>query len=398
MRRLLSSLILLATAATAHAGWVSVGGGELFKDTHNPFFLRNVDTVRYCVNIAPTSVSASPATVHTAVQEAIAYWQNEFNKVAQGAGAGQFTLGTQTFTEVPCAAGDDGIQLRFQFGFETLSDMQKQTLGDPTDYVGVAIRTDYDDQLRGKGFIFIASDMGPNSYHHGTDDTLITQAWRHPKLLKYALLHELGHIFGLPHTGSGLMSETFLEQILSIDLAEAFEKTPIESFFAPDGELDFCGFDMMSDSALSWFGAPAEDTCLHLSQQAGGTRWMITSSHPGGPSTALGQLIGGAPDLMDFHVRPAIVLQLMGNTSVFTPSETKFRPFMFGPMFVDMGLPGNFIPVKGTAKPTYLRLTPDTLQVQAADAGGKVQMLLSYFSPIGILLLKDPTPAPGFKE
>lgn len=378
-----------------HAGWTSAGDGKLYKDAHNPWFLKNVTTVRYCVQVSTTTVSASAATVGTAVQEAIQYWKNEMARVSSGAAAGAFRLGTQTFTEVNCS--QTNVDLRFLVGHDVLHDTftedQIKILDDTTQYIGVAVRTEYSADLAGKGFIFIASDKGEKSYHGGTDPTLIAQAWSRPALLKYAIMHELGHVFGLPHTGSGLMSETFLEQILSKSLADAFERTPVESFFSPDNELDFCGENALSSASMIWFQAPTGDKCLHLTRQALG--WDVYSRKDktvSPPGTKIGRVAAVSPELDDFAARPAIVLQLMGNTTLFTPEQTKFRPFMFGPMFMEYGMKGNYVPTSGPAKPVYVRMTPDTLRVQAVGANGKIENALSYASLIGLLLLQDPTP------
>lgn len=393
-RWFLAFATLLSPAA--FAGWVSIGSGELFRDEHNPLFLKNISQVNYCVMIAANTVSASEQTVRGSVRTALDYWINEFRKARQGFGQGQFDVATQNFVEVDCTATD--VRLIFKVGYETLSADDIANLKNPVDYIGVAARTDYDSELRGKGLIFIASDIGTNSYHGGTDPNLITLAWRRPRLLTYALMHELGHVFGLPHTGSGLMSETFLEQILNVNLADIFDKAPVESFFAPDDELDMCGILATTPLAFTWLEAPAGHDCIHLTRTGMGNHWKVFSrkdkATPLTDPTFLGTIMAGVAELGDFRTRPAIVLQLMGNTSVFTPEETKFRPFMFGPMFVDIGMTGNFVPANGSAsRPVYVRITPESLLVQGIYSG-KIANVISYFSPIGLLLLRDPVPGP----
>ena len=59
----ISLVFALGLAFQARASWISAGGGELFKDAHNPWFLKNVTSVNYCLDIAPNSVSASPETM-----------------------------------------------------------------------------------------------------------------------------------------------------------------------------------------------------------------------------------------------------------------------------------------------------------------------------------------------
>jgi hypothetical protein len=386
-------LMTLVAPFFALGGWVSAGNGELFSDAHNPWFLKNVTQVNYCIDVASSSVSARPDEIRELVKLSLTFWQNEFTKVNQGMGSSQFILGNQKFQERPCSESD--IDLRFQFGYETLTSYQISFLGDPTKYIGITVRTndDYIVNLRGKGFIYIASDIGEKSYHGGKDATLISMAWKRKKLLQYVILHELGHVFGVPHTGSGLMAETFLEQMLSVSLADAFEQTPIESFFMIDEELDLCDQMFRSNFAMQWLGVPEGHNCLHLSHKKMNGQWELTSRKDNDSSTVkrLGAFIVGTPELLDLRVRPAIVLQLMGNLTVFTPQETKFRSFMFGPMLTEAGFKANFVIAPGNSKPAYLRFSPGSLLVQTVN-GLKIENVISYSSPIGLLLLRDPTP------
>jgi len=393
MKRSLLLFSLLIMTPLAWGQWVGVGGGELFKDAHNPFFLKNVSKVEYCLDIASTSVSASPDTIRRLVGESLDYWKAELRKASDGPAAGQFKLGTQTFEEVACTKSS--TQLRFQFGYETLSPEQIEYLKTPENFIGVSVRTEYDAELRAKGFIYIASDRGPHSYHKGADPTLVKEAWQRPQLLKYVLLHELGHIFGVPHVGSGLMAETFLEQVLSVALADAFERMPIESFFSPDDELDLCGYGAVSNVSRLWFSLPSDHGCIHLSRGKNNSfQWEAFSrkdQRAPRPGTRIGKFIAANPTLEDYHPKPAIVLQLMGNTTIFTPEEMLFRTFMFGPHLLDIGLKGNFVPIAGPARPVFIRQTPRTLTIQGVHEG-KIESLFSYFSPLDILVMRDPTP------
>lgn len=383
-------LVFCLLSWNAHAGWVSAGNGEIFQDSHNPWFLKNVSQVNYCLKIAAGSVSASPEKVRSALQAAIKYWSGEFQKARNGPGAGQFVLGNQPFNEVGCESST--VNLSILVGYETLTQEQIDHMGEPKDYVGLAMRTDYNSDLVGSGFIFISSDQGATAYHGGTDPNLIPKAWSQDHLLQYAFMHELGHVFGLPHLGAGMMSETFLEQLLSPNLANAFSKAGFESFFAPDDDLDFCGIGSIGSAAIGFFGAPSGSTCIHLTYK-GNRKWDVFSkvSEKNRVGSKLGTILAGIPDLTDITVRPAIVLRLNGNSTLFTPRETMYRPFMFGPQLVQFGLTGNFVPVKGAAKSVYIKQQPDTLQVQG-QVNGKLQMLLNYFSPIGFLLVSNPTP------
>jgi hypothetical protein len=390
----------LLGASNANAGWVSSGGGELFGDAHNPWFVRNVTQVNYCIDLSMASFSADITTVRSTVTEAIQYWKNEFAKAAHGPGIGQFELGTQSFTEVNCS--DPSVLLRFQFGYETLSPQQIAFLGNPLNYIGVAIRTDYNEvgtlPLQGKGFIFVASDKGSNAYHGGKDSTLTSQAWKNPRLLKYVLLHELGHVFGMPHTGSGIMSEAFLEQMLSTTLADAFINTPIPSFFLVDDNFVTCQDHFSGNNGALFFDAPSGDACLRFSR-IGDYQWSVESLKDKKTTTAtsLGRIIANDLQLGDFQSQPTVVLQLMGDTQVFTPKEASFRSFMFGPRFVNYGSGGNFVPLHGNSKSLYAKFGSDSLVI-LGTLGTKIQPVVNYVSPIGILLMQNPMPYQGRGE
>ena len=137
----------------------------------------------------------------------IDYWVHEFAKVSPQTGVAKtFKLGTQTFSLVGCQEAD--VDLKILVGHGTLDNEQIGWLKKPEKYIGVTVRTDYDPiELRGQGFIYIASDLGPNSYTN--TGGLVDKAWESEKLLKYAFLHEFGHVFGIPHRGNGLMSQIF---------------------------------------------------------------------------------------------------------------------------------------------------------------------------------------------
>ncbi len=355
----LFSVLFVANAAFASegGGWHS-SGGELFGDEKNPWFVSNTTDVKYCVSVDTASVHAPRDAVVRLIGDALAYWKREFSR-SIAVTKGHAAIATQTFTEIDCALGI--ADLRFLIGYGSLNAKEIAHLETPEKYIGVAVRTDYDTMnLRGKGFVYIGSDFGPHSYQ--TADlrkyALIPDAWKYEPLLFYALLHELGHVFGLPHTGAGLMSEVFLEQLLNQNIYEAFLKEPVESFFYPNEHLDSC--DLLSGAAKNWFGADLDSKCIRLEMTSAYAPITVFSK---ASDTAawlrIGQFTYNSVNLFDIRHRPAVLLALPDGQKVFTPEQANYHSFMIGGMFFEAGSEAVYTAVKNPVpKTAYLSITP----------------------------------------
>ena len=203
---------LLVNNSLLAGGWSS-GGGELLKNSRNPWFLNNVKDVYYCIKIDEEKFGVSRQTVKETLLKAIEFWKSEFQfSIPIGKSKlGEIQLASQTFKEVTCS---NDIDIAFQFG--TLTQYQKKYLQDPTKYGAITVRTSYSNKsLKGKGFVYVSPEKGPLAFN---PEGLIKKAWslNNNILLYQTLVHELGHIFGIPHMGSlgDLMSETFVESLL----------------------------------------------------------------------------------------------------------------------------------------------------------------------------------------
>jgi len=384
------SLLFTLAAFGAGGGWVG-SGGELFRDAHNPWFLRNTTNVSYCIQLDKETVSADLKTSEKAIKTGLMYWQKELNQSSAMPQAGHFVLGGQIFVQEECSSATD---LRFLFGHGTLSEKEIKFLKRPEKYVGITVRTAYDEvNLKGKGFIYIASDRGPHAYDN--PGHYLKKAWQHEKLLTYALIHELGHMFGIPHTGNGIMSEVFLDQFLTKTLVDNFIKLPFESFLHPKEELTTCLG--VTRKSRRFFAMDTSHQCLImkiLNSHSPTAKWDVYAkiNEADLAGTLLGSIVNIRPELFDYRGRPASILQITKKQKVFTPIETAFRTFMVGPMILDTGAKGVFISrAGGIPKNVYLRMTNSTVTILGSQKN-KVEPVYIYNSPLGILRLISPIP------
>lgn len=207
-------LTTLPLSIQASGGWVG-GGGELLRDKNNPWFLSNIKNVYYCILIDQKTFGIDNDRAEAIVEKAIHFWQSEFkHEVSSGTKAEtQNGIASQDFHKLQnCSSQSD---ITFQLGL--LNKKQKKFLGNPPNFAAISVRTYYDSvNLKGRGFIYVSPPKGPlalNSKEIPHDIWSISNS----KFLYLTLVHELGHVFGLPHGGSygSLMSEGFVESMLS---------------------------------------------------------------------------------------------------------------------------------------------------------------------------------------
>lgn len=386
MRFLFVLLILITNAFAGNdGGWVS-SGGELFKDAHNPWFVKNTKQVYYCIKSDEVTMSQTAEDLPQVINEALKFWANEFSKTVSEETPGRFDLGGQDFILVDCK--DEKVDIRFLFGYSTLTTDEIKYLVKPEKYIGVSVRTSYDKvNLKAKGFVYISSDKGDHAYEN--NGTLTQEAWKNKKLLQYALMHELGHVFGFPHTGSGLMSEVFLDQLLNKFLVESFLKLPIDSFLAPHNQLENCLLPARVKTQI--FKMKLDEMCLKATVLPTGG-YSLEAYNENGPKRVIGKMIGLIPEIFDWKDMPASVLQITSEQKVFTAQETGFRSFMYGPTIIDRGFKATvFINEGNAANPVYIKMTGSSMSLYGKVDNSMVPYVL-FSSPLNLLLLKDPTP------
>jgi hypothetical protein len=214
--QLLGLTLSLATLS-GFAGNGSGGGGNIYGDQLNPWFLSNTPVVSYCVQIDPNFSALSTARVSELVAKALSFWtENMGEKIVEMDWSSQVKFGPRMYlAESSCKASTDIV---FQMGF--LTEAQKKEITSHKQLLGLAYRTDYDSvNLRGKGFIYIAPESGPSrplaTGMHATPWSADDGA-----SLEWALVHEIGHTYGFQDdhysmNQVSLMGASFLESMAS---------------------------------------------------------------------------------------------------------------------------------------------------------------------------------------
>lgn len=314
MKKLMLAVLFYGVCVNSSysGGWGSSGGGQFKDDLLNPWFAKNTKTVQYCIDIDPEGFSGTRAEISKLLPMAFAYWKNEF------ADETTIGLGKQNFVETQgsCTGSED---IRFEFGYGALKPDQLSEFAahdaDPQDFVAITIRPDYDKvQLRGKGYVFVASDFGPHPYGHG--QVVATNLWQHEGVLYRVLVHETGHIFGVTHTPGEPMGDDYPEQVLH-HYSDFREIGTISPFFRPTTNYEFCGSD---SNSINLPGLPPGTQCVRLSFSKSFDSVQVSAKSISGASTTVG----------NFSARGTNTLILGFPLKIYFPKEQQVFDVMPG--------------------------------------------------------------------
>jgi hypothetical protein len=214
--------------ANAAEGTITSSGGYLYRYENNPWYLQNTPIVKYCVAMDEVNFGVPKAVAQKEISLAIETWKAQLAMASYTRYGSdlkpwsEIRLGTQDFEEVSCDS--DSVNLRFQLG--QLSDAQQAILGNPKRYVADTFQTSYDEvNMRGSGFIYLAPEKGPfmpdesgKAEHFWSEVDGIA--------LHVVLLHELGHIFGFPHTPDTIMDDDLPQNFIREKLLNRMREMP----------------------------------------------------------------------------------------------------------------------------------------------------------------------------
>lgn len=360
-------------------GWWS-SGGEVFRYAKNPWFVKNTKVVNYCVQFDEASMSTSKGIARQNIEVALEYWRQELY-TSGNPGPGQAHLGDQVFVYHELCNSEE-IDIVFKFGYGTLSSEEVEYLKDPRQYLGVAVLQEYDFvNMKGRGFIYISSDLGPYAYNSVEDtEHLIPEAWRHSKFLQYVLIHELGHVFGIPHTGVGVMSEVFLDQLLHRRFARFYLERPLEPFLRPVREFEVCR-SSTGEFNYVFFGLDYNPHCLSF-EAISERQWRTlarkeVSSEP----EEIGTIQFWGATAREDSAQPAVIVHLPPEQTVFSAAERMVNNFLIGPVFEDRGVAAAFRR-QGSARnySLYIEMKPGSMTF-VGEIGGRLVPVLTYVPP-----------------
>ncbi len=199
------------------AGTVTSGGGLIFGSKGNPWFLDDQASPTWCVVIDSANFGMTIDAAESQIVKALNAWE---------------AVTGIPFVKTEC---NDKTDLRILLGTLSPQDVVDVHAAVSNDHhaidesIGLAVRTHYDEgTMRGRGFIYIGAESGPLKIK---SPRIVEHPWQIFKgeVFRVALMHELGHVFGLQHTpeGDDLMGSRTLEYLLNSQAYEDLSFDPL---------------------------------------------------------------------------------------------------------------------------------------------------------------------------
>ncbi len=343
------------------SGWIS-SGGESFYNAKNPWVLAG-ENISYCLEMDQAGFPMNRQEVLALIEESFQYWQTEFSKnsdLSNSPFRKSYKLGNNKIELKEQCLGYEDVQ--FKLGTNQLSAQELSYLEENGhSYLGVSVRKEYDPKaLRGRGFIFISSHDDIKKTFRSPD--LYTTPWNHHQLLMLTIIHELDHVFGIPHMGSSLMAEVFLDVITSKYYYRSFISYGVESFIAPPEKIERCTLldpDMYNFYKLNF----RTENCIFLKKLNDSTYELYVAMNDGAQEK-IASLVSLRSDAYGLESRPIGYLRLTKEQQYFNSSATNFRYLVAGPLIERFKLSGKLINHRTFESfPVHMSISPESITV-----------------------------------
>lgn len=278
---LLYAVLWFNTAAFAEpqfGGWT--GSGEIYEDRLNPWFMTIADTAKnqnprelrsflnYCIRVDKENFGISESEIRAHIENAFEFWQQEFLRADIPVNSGGYKIYVGRDTPVYRATCTEDTHIRFLFGVFENEEQKKflDDLGGASSFAGIAVRTSYtleQGSLVGRGYIYFSPEQGPNALR---GEHLIPKHWSSDSQRRFALVlrHELGHVFGIAHTGSEneLMGAEFPERMVKATVVQLPDVLNFLS--AANSRIDTknCSATGFKPRIVAFFNAPIDTRCF----------------------------------------------------------------------------------------------------------------------------------------
>lgn len=363
------ALLSVVSGPTARADWAS-GGGALVQDARNPWFLQNTPVIDVCLiwdkrNFNPVDTSAQD--IVRRIEGAFAYWRREFARaytVGNVVQVAQQQVRVRQIVEIDVDQPLPGqtcwqpVDLQIQLGWLSAEQQTffNERMGGVQRYIAALVRTDYDQvRMRGKGFLYLSADSGPLA---PDDPDVVRNPWSlgSGALIDNALIHELGHLFGVPHKGTtSIMAEDYLERIFNPKYAWLNARYVWSAgFFAWDtgrGQpiRSLCWNEPLRRGWREFLQADADDRCIDI--VFGDSRKVLfyTGKRASGADMVLrGVMTTDARDTWMWDEVGTIFLPKDQTVITHIPDGAGNRNLIMGPMIKISDLPGTYVSTDGS--------------------------------------------------
>ena len=358
---LFTTLAIGPSYAGDESGWIS-SGGESFYDAKNPWVLAK-EEITYCLQMDQAGFPLNQQEVLALIEESFQYWQTEFSKnseISNSPFRKSYQLGKNKIKYVEHCSGWEDVQ--FKLGSGQLNTQEHSYLEENGhSYLGVAVRKSYDRKsLRGKGFIFISSHDDIKKNFNSPD--LYATPWNYRQLLMLTIIHELGHVFGIPHMGSSLMAEVFLDVVTSKYFYRAFVEYGVESFIAPPKEIDRC--TLIDPDMYNFFNLNFRNhNCIYLTKVNDSTYELYVAMNQG-QKEKIASLVSLRSDAYGLESKPIGYLRLTKEQEYFNANATNFRYLVAGPLIERFQLKGKLINHRTfETYPVHMAISPESITV-----------------------------------